>query len=228
MKSRPELSLPRSRQKDRAAAIARLQHELRMMKASLLPMAIYLCGVTLLFHFDRLFVRNFMLAESAGYGAVTTLGSIPWWFISAVVFVIFPLASAEHAEGKDIRRFYVQALAIGAGITVLCGLAFFLLSASLFSAWNPAFAPYARYVWVYGVATGLHGCIQIIASVEIAQHRYRFLWLLVMPTLAMCVILYSRRTTLSVAEVITVMISARAVILVGMVALGLISRRRAA
>ena len=69
--------------------------EFKLMLAMLVPMSCYMVSYTVLWHFDRLFVRNFMLEDSGGYGAIITLGQIPMWLMGAVSFVLFPLASAE-------------------------------------------------------------------------------------------------------------------------------------
>jgi O-antigen/teichoic acid export membrane protein len=189
--------------------------ELRHIKKTMLPMLGYVASWTILFHFDRLYVRNFLLEDSGGYGAITTLSSIPSFIIGSVVFVVFPLAAAEHAQGRDLNRFYRQALWIGLGITLLSVLFFALTARPLMAFWNPAFEPYAPYAWVYTLAMGLFGIIQIIASVEIARHQYRFLWFISVPTVAMCGLLYFTAGTATIPRVIGIVLVTRIVILVG-------------
>jgi O-antigen/teichoic acid export membrane protein len=195
---------------------ARYPEEMRHIKQVLFPMVIYVTSWTVLFHFDRLLVRNFLLNHSGGYGAITTLGSIPSFVMSSVVFVVFPMAAAEHAQGRNLKRFYHQALWIGLSITLLCTGFFALTGRPLMTLWNPAFEPYARYLWLYTLAMGIYGMIQIIASVEIARHRYRFLWIVSLPTLAMCALLYFNTEHITLARIIGTVLVTRTIILIGM------------
>jgi len=190
------------------------------MREMYLPMAAYVLATTALARFDVLFVRHYLLDESAGYGAVVTLGQIPLWMVSPVIFVIFPLASAEHAAGRAVLRSYRQALLLGSAVGLLCTAGLALVAEPLFHYWNEAaFAGYGHYVWVYAVMMLLHCLIQIVASVEMARHRYRFLFILVPCALLMFRILYPRGSSATLSEVLGVMIGVRVLALLGMLAL---------
>jgi O-antigen/teichoic acid export membrane protein len=208
---------------------AAYSEEFGIMKQTALPMSIYVISITVLSSFDRLFVRNYLLADSGGYGAMVTLGSIPVYLIGAVLFVIFPLAAAEHAKGNDVARFHRNALLMGLGIT-LCGAAGFLLFAGSFvpliRMWNAAFVPYVRYIWVYAIVMGLQGTIQSIASVELARHRYGFLWLIALPAFAMCGVLYFARAFMTISWVLAVLIVTHSLILAGVWLFGVLGERR--
>lgn len=196
--------------------IVRDPDELKLMREMFVPINIYLAGLALLLNMAPLFVRNFMVQDSGGYGAVTTLGIIPGHIISSVVFVIFPIAAAEHAAGKEIDRLYKQAMLIGAAITLICVGVFAVISYPLMRMWNSAFVPYAQYVWPYTMVMGLNGMIQVIASVEMARHRYFFLWFLAVPALAMCSVLYGMRNILNMPIIMITLVVTHSLVLLGM------------
>lgn len=192
--------------------------EWALMRNQILPMALFTISITLLFHFDRLLVRNFLTAESGGYAVIVTLGSIPAYLIGSVVFVLFPLAAAEHSRGQAIRTLLRQALLAGGviGLTAVVGLALF--SPWIVHLWNAVYLPYAGYVWLYAAAISLQGLIQIAATVEMARNRYSFLIPLVPLTLLMCLILYLGRTRWTLSEILWILILTRALIFGGMAA----------
>lgn len=190
------------------------------LKETLLPMAVFCVSTTLLLHFDRLFVRNFYLDDSGGYGAIVTWGSIPIYLIGSIVFVIFPLAAAEHMKGRSLRRYYLQAVGAALIITVITVVFFACCGRWLLGLWNPVFSPYAGYLWMYALAAGLLGVIQIVASVEMARHRYECLWALFLPTLIMVGVLYGLRAKLALSSILGIIVGTRFVILLGMVAVG--------
>jgi O-antigen/teichoic acid export membrane protein len=207
---------------------SRYPDELALMKAMALPMSVYMASTTILFNFDRLFVRNFLLRDSSGYGAIVTVGSIPLYFIGSLVFVVFPLAAAEHAQGRNVALFLRKAVSLSLLVTAGCAAGFGLLAKPLMGFWNVtgAFVPYSKYVWIYSVAMGLNGTIQVVSSVEMARHRYGFLWFLAMPTLAMCAALYALKSTASIPKVLAVVVAAHAVILVGIWLFGIADNRQ--
>jgi O-antigen/teichoic acid export membrane protein len=195
---------------------ASYRDEGRAMWRMALPMAVFLGSWTLLFQFDRLYVRNFMLADSGGFGAVLTLGQIPLWLIGPVTFVLFPLAAAEHAGGRDARRFLAQATAACLIATTACVIGARLFAEPLIRLWQPVYVPYARYVWVYALGMGLHGLIEVVGRFEMARHRYGFLWFLAVPTVAVCVWMRNQGSSLTLAQVIWILTAVRVVILAGM------------
>ena len=92
--------------------------------------------------------------------------------------------------------------------------------------WNPEFAPYAGYAWVYALAAGLYSIVMMVSSVELARHQYRFLWFLGVPTVAMCAILYRMRVSLTLTSLLVTVVGARTVALTGMVAQVIVRERR--
>jgi len=165
--------------------------ERKLMLGTVLPMFCYTLSNVLLWRFDALFVRHYNFEQSAGFGAVITFGQIPMWLIGPLVFVVFPLASAQHVGGRDVRRTFLQAIALGGATTLACTAAFALVGEACLRYWDAEkFGGYGNYVWVYAAGMGLHALIQIVASVELARHRYRFLWVLLPGTFAMMAYLY--------------------------------------
>ena len=198
--------------------------EFWFMRTMLLPMAVFLTSSALVGHFDRLFVRNFLLEDSGGYAAILTLGQIPAYFVAPIVFVVFPLAAAEHASGRDLRRFFRQAVLIGVGATAICVCGFTLTGEWLLRTWSPAFAPYAGYLGLYALTVGMSSITRVVASVEMARHRYGFLWFVTLPAIAMCLFLYARRDVVTLGGVVLTVTLTRAVILVCVLAHGFLTQ----
>jgi O-antigen/teichoic acid export membrane protein len=191
------------------------REEIEVMKPMLIPMAVFTTSNAFLLYFDPLLVRNFMFVESAGYGAIVTLGRIPLWLINPIIFVVFPLVAADHAKGASIARLYRQGVGLGLAIAALAAAFFYFASAPLIEFWNPHFSPYAPFVWLYALAMGIDAVVQIIANVEMARHRYRFLVHYVIPTIIMCGGLYGIRDTLTLDELLRILVSTRLIILLG-------------
>ena len=68
--------------------------ERALMLRMLPPMAVLAVTGTLALNFDRLFVRNFLLHDSAGLSAIFMLGQIPRLFIAPIGFVLPPAVGA--------------------------------------------------------------------------------------------------------------------------------------
>jgi|GEM_PF-5123539 len=190
--------------------------ELKPLLVSILPMAVFIVCSTLLMHFDRLFVRNFRQEVSDGYAAILTLGQIPLWIIGPMTIVLLPLASAEHAKGRSVSQLLRQALLIAAPITLLT-VAFFAIAAEpLMRAWNPKYAPFAGLVWIYALAMGLEGLIQLIANIEIARHEHTGFWWMSAITAAYCIGMYLSKSFLTLNVLLIFFTGARILILVAM------------
>lgn len=189
------------------------REEWSVMLRMVLPMTAYAVGSALLVHFDRLLVRNFLLEQSGGYGAVVTVGAIPQYFLGALTFVVFPVAAGEHARGRGLDRYRRIAAGVGTAVTAGCGVVFAVFGERLMAAWNPVFGPFGGALWVYAVAMGMQGLIDLLVSIEMARHRYGFLWLLVLPALGYCGFLYAIRSSLGVMPVVWAGVGVRAVVL---------------
>lgn len=197
--------------------------EVKLMKTMLLPMNVYLCCISLLSNIATLFVRNFIVEHSGGYGAIATLGVVPNYIITSIVFVIFPFAAAEHAAGREVNRFYKQALIFGSVVTLVSVGTFAVTARPLLLMWNKVFLPYAQYLWLYTLIMGLNGIIQVIASVEMARHRYAFLWCVAIPAVVMTLLLYAWRSSLTISFILTVLVLTHVLILAGIWMLGFLN-----
>ncbi|OGV61433.1 MAG: hypothetical protein A2283_01115 [Lentisphaerae bacterium RIFOXYA12_FULL_48_11] len=179
------------------------QNEKTVMRETLIPIMIYQACIVALFHSDKLFVRNFLCPDSGGYGAIATLGSIPAYFINAMSFVVFPLASADHAEGKTMVRYYKQTIMLCFAVMITCSGTFYYLAPIIIKLWNTSFSAYAGYVWIYSAVMSIHGVIVVFASIEIASHRYKFLWFMAPASLVTVIILYLFRAQLTIPVIIS-------------------------
>jgi len=195
---------------------ASYREEMGIIRDGALPIVLYVISASLLFHYDRLFVRNFLTAESGGYAAIVTLGSIPQLMIAPIVFVVLPYAAAEHASGRNLRRVLVSATLLGLGITAACVLVFLFFGERILGTWNSEFLPYAKYLWPYTLAMGAHGIILTSAQIEMAQHRYRFLWPMVAVTFAMIVGMRVWHTYMTIDRIIAILLISRVAILIAM------------
>lgn len=170
--------------------------EWKKIRAMLFPMLIYMSCSQALFQFDHLFVRNFLIADSHGYAAVTTLGQIPARLMDPLAFVLYAFSSRRHVEGRDLRRHCVAALAAGTVVTA-ASVGFFALAARpIMEHWNANFVPYHRMVCVFAVASGSDGILVSLAVVNLARHRYGFLWVVPIPVVALCIGVYGAKVYL--------------------------------
>lgn len=195
---------------------ASYRSELGVARDTAISLGVYALGLRMLQDFDCLFVRNYWQEHSGGYGALITFGQIPVWLVGSLIMVLFPMVSAEHAAGRDVRKLLKQALGFGAGMTVLCAAGFWVIAEPLFKWWNPAFVPYAKYLWLFAIAFGFHGIIAIIANYEIARQRYSTLFWLVLPAAGYCALVYSLRGMMTLELLIYSTIAVRVVVLAGM------------
>lgn len=195
---------------------ASYREELRPLLSTVLPMTVFLGCFVAMVHFDRLFVRNFMIEDSGGYGAVITLGQIPLWISGPITWVLFPMASAEHAVGKDLTSRVRQMVIGGTVLTVSTTLIAFLIAGPVFRLWNPAFSPYAPYVWQYTLALGLESVIQLLGSIEIARHRYASFWWMSLVTVVYGALVYTSKSWISLPQLMICLIAARVLIVGGL------------
>ncbi len=198
--------------------------EFSLIMQSLVPAALHVTALTVLLNFDRLLVRNFLTADSGGFGAVVTLGAFPLLLIGPVLFVTLPLAAAEHASGDDRRRFYVPSLCLSLGVTAVLALFFLYAAGPVFRLWNPGFVPYAAYVPLYAVSLGLHGVIMFVCNAEFARSDFRFLWVVLPVTLCGCGALYLAKGCLDLYLVIGGLLVTRILMLAGLGIIGLRNR----
>jgi len=160
------------------------------MLKMLFPMSIVVFSSTLAVNFDRLFVRNFILQDSPGLSAIFMLGQIPRLAIAPLIFVLFPMAAAQHASGRELGRLLRRTVFVTALLTACFCLAFSVTATPLLRLWRPEFAPYGQYVWIYALMTGLQSLNAVIAQVELARHAYRFLWFYAIPVILACAGIY--------------------------------------
>ena len=173
-----------------SAQRASYREEWPTIKKTLVPAMLMIASTTMLISFDRLFVRNFLPADSGGLGAIITLGQIPMWFLLPLVTILLPLVSAEHATGSNVSRWLTQAVVVGAVVTVGCSLLFGIVATPLFQYWKPSFVPYANLVWPYSLAMGLHAIILMVINIEFARHEYGGIVWLTIVSFAACTMLY--------------------------------------
>jgi hypothetical protein len=72
---------------------------------------------------------------------------------------------------------------------------------------------------------GFQGTIQVIASVEMARHRYGFLWFIAVPVAAMCGTLYYARAGATIPLVLAVLVGTHSLILAGVWLFGVLGER---
>ena len=192
---------------------AEYRSELRSAAGALAPVAVFAISTLVLMTFDRLFVRNFLLNDSGGFAAIVTLGQIPLWLVSPLLVVLFPMASADEAVGRDTSRLLRQCIVAGVFFTLLSAAGFAVLANPLFSLWKLEFIPYAGLVWPYAIAMGLHAIICTIATFEIARHRYGGIPYIAAGTLLFCVVLYFVRGWISLEGVVWASVAVRVAIL---------------
>lgn len=176
--------------------------EKRIMRNMIWPILVYWLSIGLMQNLDRLFMRNFAVQLSGQYEAVATIGGIPLYFIGAAVFVIFPLVAFEHAAGNDVARYLKQGLLLAIVCTMCSAVIFGAAAKPLLCLWNPEFSGSSNFVGLLALSSGMHGTVQMVANVELARHRYGFIWILAVPAVLMAAVLYSCKHMMSIPLVV--------------------------
>ena len=137
--------------------------------------------LTLLSNMDVLLAKHFLSPLLAGqYGALSTIGKIVIYGISAVTTVLLPMVSAAHASGNGggERVLGLSLAAIAAGSFVI--FAVFALFPGFFvhALFGAAYAPIASDLAIMAFAMGFVGLSTALINYFIAIRNTSFMYLL--------------------------------------------------
>lgn len=125
---------------------------------------------------DVLVVKHLFSSREAGvYGAVTLTGKIVLLLSSFVPIVLQPRAASLSRRGEPTRPLLLQALAIIALLSALVMVPYAIVPKFIVIATTGgAFLAAVPLVLPYAVASVALGCLNCIATYNIAIHRFRF------------------------------------------------------
>jgi O-antigen/teichoic acid export membrane protein len=129
--------------------------------------------------------------ESAAFYHLSMFSEITTYFLSPMIFVLFPLVAERHEKGEKTRRTLVQTMAVCIGVGVAAALALTWLGKPLFSladatlfgrrpfgfaaVWKP-YVPYTKYFGILALTAGLRMAMGCFGSHELACRRFRYAW----------------------------------------------------
>src|SRR3989338_2764016 len=178
------------------------------------PVLIALLCFTSLTNIDLILVRHFFPPEEAGdYAVAAVLGKAILFLPGAIVLAMFPMAAESHALKADSYHFLKKSLAFASLLSGTGVLAYILvpelLVTTLMGAKHASTAHLVRY---YGIAMFPFVFINIFMFFNLATHRLRFLYALIVGSLAEILLIYAFLSSLQ--QVIYILISISSTILV--------------
>jgi len=178
------------------------------------PVLIAFLCFTILTNIDLVLVKHFFSAEEAGsYAVAAILGKAVLFMPGAIVLAMFPMAAESHALKADSYHFLKKSLAFASLLSGTGVLAYILvpelLVTTLMGAKHASTAHLVRY---YGIAMFPFVFINIFMFFNLATHRLRFLYALIVGSLAEILLIYAFHSSLQ--QVIYILISIGSTILV--------------
>jgi len=178
------------------------------------PVLIAFLCFTILTNIDLVLVKHFFSAEEAGsYAVAAILGKAVLFMPGAIVLAMFPMAAESHALKADSYHFLKRSLAFASLLSGTGVLAYILvpelLVTTLMGAKHASTAHLVRY---YGIAMFPFVFINIFMFFNLATHRLRFLYALIVGSLAEILLIYAFHSSLQ--QVIYILISIGSTILV--------------
>jgi len=181
------------------------------LRNDIVPVSIFIISSSVLLHFDRLFVRNYLTAFSGGYGAILSLGQIPLYLASPVKMVLFPIASAQHASGTSLDHAMRKMLLAGIAGTVCCFIFFHFAGGLILSFWRAEFISFAAGLTLYSLNMCVEVVLQLAGHIQIARRRYNGFFLMSAVIFIVCTLLYYFSASIDISRLLVVMLITRIV-----------------
>jgi O-antigen/teichoic acid export membrane protein len=164
---------------------------------------------------DVILVKSrFSPTEAGLYSAVATLGKIAFWLSGAVVMLLLPKATEQHARGQSAVGLVRKSLL---SVTLLCGgvtVAFFLLPSFIVRIFfGEQYLANASLLGLYGLAMTLYSLVNVWLFYYLAMqdHRYGYMLLFGVVLLVACLTLFGS----GLAQVVVIMIGSGIVLYLG-------------
>lgn len=147
-----------------------------------LPTTLAALSFTGLLNIDLVLVKHFFSPEEAGnYAAAAILGRSIFYLPGAIILAMFPMASESHTLNKDTHGLLNKALLFTVVLSGL-GLVLFLVFPSQLMAllMGKKFIATAPLLRVFGLAMLPFALLNILINFNLARHRVRFVYTLVL------------------------------------------------
>ncbi len=177
-----------------------------------LPVLCMLLALTLFFSIDVILVKHFFDEVQAGhYAALSILGKILFFGSISISQVLVPKVAELYEQGKAHKKVLHKSVGIIAALVIPAIVIYFvapnLIINILFGAEYLDIAPYLGW---FAVFMGIFCFIYITAFYNIAIHKTKFIWVLLLFNIAEVVGLYMYHQ--SILQVITVLVTLAALL----------------
>ena len=144
------------------------------------PVFLSLLFLTLFYNIDIILVKHFLPAFVAGqYGALALIGHIIFFITGPIVAVMFPMASAAHANNADSSKIFKKTIALVGLIGSAILLVYFLLPELVIKILiGNKFLPLAGLLGWFGLAMFLYSLIIIFSQYFLSIHQTRVFYFL--------------------------------------------------
>ena len=163
----------------------------KVFLAYLVPLGIMTVAGNIRGTMEMLLLPSLPAIESAAFYHLSIFSEITTYFLSPMIFVMFPLVAERHEKGEKTRRTLVQTMAVCIGVGIVSALALTWIGKPLFSladatvfgrrpfgfaaVWKP-YVVYTKYFGILALTAGLRMAMSCFGSHELACRRFRYAW----------------------------------------------------
>ncbi|MDL1969859.1 MAG: oligosaccharide flippase family protein [Candidatus Desulfofervidaceae bacterium] len=142
-----------------------------------IPVAFTWISITCLCNIDMVMVKHYFTAEEAGiYSVAVIMGRIAFYLSGAILFVLFPTVSAEHAAGKDSTRTLYMSLLFTCLVSGGIALVFSLFpDFSIKILFGQKYLPARNLLRIIVISMMFLSFINVLANYCLARKSYFFL-----------------------------------------------------
>jgi len=144
------------------------------------PVFFALLFSALFYNIDIVLVKHFLPAYLAGqYGALALIGHIVFFITGPIVAVMFPMASAAHANNANPSKILKKTIVLAGLIGLVVLLVYFLLPELVIKILvGSKFLPLAGLLGWFGIAMFVYSLVMIFSQYFLSIHKTRVFYFL--------------------------------------------------
>jgi len=144
------------------------------------PVFFTLLSLTLFYNIDIILVKHFLPAYAAGqYGALALIGHIIFFITGPIVAVMFPMASAAHANNTNPSKIFKKTIILVGSLGMIILLSYFLLPGLVIKILvGDKFVPLSGLLGWFGIAMFLYSLIAIFTQYFLSIQKTRVFYFL--------------------------------------------------